>query len=153
MPTLEIIKIKILYSLNTSLFKSGANQMRSDQFARQTESNSKMAGYVKGGSVISIIIILAAYYYKRQSDEALQQHLQEVLSGLLRAEEKVSLPEQPKVAVGFGACQDIFSDAMEVLDKLGATPPEDPKHFNQITSMEDLERGFAYFFRHGAAAE
>ena len=110
-------------------------------------------GYVKSGSVFSIIVLLLAYVYKRQNDEALKQHLENILSGLLRAEQKVTLPEQPKVAVGFGACQDIFSNAVEVLDKLGAVAPENPKHFNQISSKQDLEKGFAYFFKHGAAAE
>lgn len=108
---------------------------------------------LKSGSVMSLVIILAAYLYKRQSDDALKDHIEKVLSGLLRAEQKVSLPPKPRVAVGFGACQDIFSPAVEVLEKIGAMPPKKPKHFNQITSKEDLEQGFAYFFQHGAAAE
>ena len=108
---------------------------------------------VKSGSLISLTILLAAYFYKRQAEEELKDHLQKVLSGLIRAEKKVKLPNQPKVAVGFGACQDIFANAVDVLDKFGASPPDDPIHINQIKTREDLEQGFAYFFQHGAAAE
>ncbi|KAI0215573.1 putative ADP-dependent glucokinase [Lamellibrachia satsuma] len=108
---------------------------------------------VKTGTFVSFLIILAAYFYKRQTGDVLRNRLNNVLHGLLRAESQVELGFEPKVAVGFGACLDVIGDAVEVLDKLGARSPDFPEHFNELESLEDLEKVFAYFFRHGAAAE
>lgn len=108
---------------------------------------------VKTGTFISSLVILAAYFYKRQTGDVLRNRLNNVLHGLLRAESQVELGFEPKVAVGFGACLDVIGDAVEVLDNLGARSPDFPEHFNELESLEDLEKVFAYFFRHGAAAE
>ena len=70
-----------------------------------------------------------------------------------QAEKKVKIPQEPRIAVGFGACQDIYADGMEVLAGVGAAPPEIPEHVSEIHSLEDLEKIFTYFFEHGAAAE
>ena len=109
----------------------------------------------KTGTFLSILVILAAYFYKRQTNDSdvLRNRLNNVLSGLLRAERQVALGSEPKVAVGFGACLDVIGDAVDVLEKLGARSPDLPEHFNELESQEDLEKVFAYFFRHGAAAE
>ena len=70
-----------------------------------------------------------------------------------QAEKKVKMPLEPRIAVGFGACQDIYADGMKVLAGVGAAPPETPEHVSEIHSLEDLEKIFTYFFEHGAAAE
>ena len=112
---------------------------------------------IKTGTFVSFLVILAAYLivYRRQTndDDVLRNRLDSVLSGLLRAERQVQLGRDPKVAVGFGACLDVIGDAVSVLDKLGAMSPHLPEHFDELESLEDLEKVFAYFFRHGAAAE
>ena len=112
---------------------------------------------IKAGTLVSFLVILAAYMivYRRQTNEGdvLRNRLNSVLSGLLRAERQVQLGREPKVAVGFGACLDVIGDAVDVLDRLGARSPDSPEHFDELESLEDLEKVFAYFFRHGAAAE
>ena len=108
---------------------------------------------VKVGSAVSVCVVLLALFYKKNEDAELKTRLDDVLSALLRAEGKVQLPQQPRVAVGFGACQDVFADAVEVMKVLSGVPPSDPVHHNVISSKEELENAVAYFFRHGAAAE
>ena len=71
----------------------------------------------------------------------------------LQAEKKVQLAPETRIAVGFGACQDIYTDAMRVLDGIGASTPDKPEHVSEIHTREDLEKIFTYFFEHGAAAE
>ena len=112
-----------------------------------------MSSAVKVGSVFSAFILLLAYFYRQQTHEILQDELNKVLQGLIRAEEKVQVTNNAKVAVGFGACLDYVADGLEVLSKINAEVPRQPEHFNKISSLEDLTKAFAYFFKHGAAAE
>ncbi len=112
-----------------------------------------MEGMKTSAVAVSLAVLLAAFYYKSSNDADLRTHLESTLSGLLRAEQKANVNPQTKVAVGFGACSDIFTDGMKVLDGINATPPEIPKHVNKIVTKEDLEKIFGYFFEHGAAAE
>ncbi len=104
-------------------------------------------------SLAFLLTMLTIFYYKQSNDEELHNHLENTLSGLLRAEQKAKVNPQTKVAVGFGACSDIFTDGMKVLDGINATPPETPEHVNKIVTREDLEKIFAYFCEYGAAAE
>ncbi len=112
-----------------------------------------MEGMKTSAIAISLAVLLAAFYYKQSNDEELRNHLENTLSGLLRAEQKANINPQTKVAVGFGACSDIFTDGMKVLDGINATAPDIPEHVNKIVTREDLEKIFGYFFEHGAAAE
>lgn len=57
----------------------------------------------------------------------------------------------PSVAVGYGACYDIFAEATPLLP-YDASYGE-PEHFDTITTLSELHKSFAYYFRHGAAAE
>ena len=108
-------------------------------------------------AVFAFAAILAAYFYNRHANQKiLLAHLNSVLSGLQRAENKVKLSNvdaRPRVAVGFGACEDVIVDALEVFAKIEANPPQIPRHMDEIRTKKDLEEVFAYFFRHGAAAE
>lgn len=109
-----------------------------------------------GTCILSLTILLLAFVYKRinvSDDEYLKAQLDTVLKGLLRAEKKVDLDPETRVAVGFGSCLDLIADGLAVLKNVGATPPDRPKHVNEIRSLEEFEEIFAYFFRHGAAAE
>lgn len=101
------------------------------------------------GTVCSLLVIFLAIYL-RQTENDLQRKLNEVLSGLI-AVEKQHVPEKPKVAVGYGACHDLLISATDFLDydeSIGA-----PEHFDDVNSIDELKKSFAYYFRHGAAAE
>lgn len=99
-----------------------------------------------------LLVLLAAFLYKRHTDEALQERLRDVLSGLLRAEKKASLPKV-RVAVGFGGCEDIFANGVELFKSLNLTAPKHGKHHNAVNNAEELTELMAYFFPQGAAAE
>ena len=108
---------------------------------------------VKAYLCFSIAIIFVAIIYKRRTDSAVKEKLDQVLSGLLRAERKVGIDETTKIALGFGGCEDIFVDALPLLERLKYERPEKPEHIDDIVSKEDIIKMFAYFFKHGAAAE
>lgn len=111
-----------------------------------------MAGSIKVGAAISFIVLLLAYFYKRHTDDLLQARLQDVLSGLLKAEQKVPLPKA-KVAVGFGGCEDIFVNGLQLLKRLNLTAPDEVKHHNFVNNAEELAELMAFFFSQGAASE
>ena len=104
-----------------------------------------------GSSIAAVLIAFSLYYYrgKTENDPVLS-----ILAGLLRAEE--SLPargDSKKVAVGFGACMDVFTEAVPLLDTLNLTSPEEPCHHDVVDSGTHLAEVLAYFFKYGAAAE
>ena len=109
-------------------------------------------GFKAAGSILSLLIIIAAYLYNKRCDDILQERVHKVLSGLLRAENKIPLPKT-RVAIGFGACYDLFGSALEIFNKLNITPPDEPKHFNTVGDTKQLSQLLAYFFQYGAAAE
>src|SRR6218665_2526416 len=104
----------------------------------------------KSATFVSTLIILAAYFYRRRDDAI---HIDRVLAGLLEAENAVPLDSGIRVAVGFGSCVDVIGSAIDFLNDLKASVPENPQHFNTVRDQEEFEKIFAYFFRHGAAAE
>lgn len=70
----------------------------------------------------------------------------------------VNIADQPlkkyKVAVGFGSCVDIFTDAIPLFESLNFEPPiSKPKHYKVINNHKELTSGFSYFFTRGAASE
>lgn len=106
---------------------------------------------VKAGTFISVLFVIIALFYRRQVDDVLKDRLNSILEGLVKVEKQCSVDTRPKVAVGYGACNDLFIDGKELL-KYDAVA-ENPEHFNDISSTEELLKTYAYFFRHGAAAE
>ncbi|XP_046750171.1 ADP-dependent glucokinase isoform X2 [Diprion similis] len=105
---------------------------------------------LKFGTIVSILVIVLAIYY-RKSDNTLQKRLIAVLEGLERVETKHDGLPRPKVAIGYGICTDVYIDAKYLLkysNDIGF-----PEHFDEITTEEELLKSFAYYFRHGAAAE
>lgn len=102
------------------------------------------------GTFLAVLAILAGLYY-RNSEDILQKRLSALLHGLERIENKHSITNRPKIAVGYGICTDTYVDAKHLLhysDKIGL-----PEHFDEINTEEELLKSFAYYFRHGAAAE
>jgi ADP-dependent glucokinase len=106
---------------------------------------------IKAGTFISVLFIVIALLYRRQVDEVLKDRLNSILAGLVNVEKECAVDTRPKVAVGYGACNDLFIDAKELLKYDDAA--QNPEHFNDISSVEELLKTYAYFFRHGAAAE
>ena len=105
----------------------------------------------KYGLLGLLIGALIAFYNPYNADKDLKSRLDTVLNSLLIQEKSVQVSAPVKIAVGYGACKDIFVDAKHVLaDKL---PQKSPQNYNEITNFEELLQMFAYFFSHGAAAE
>ena len=104
-----------------------------------------------GTCVATIVIAFGVYYYR---DESVNDPVLSVLAGLLRAEK--SLPataDSKRVAIGFGACMDVFTEAVPLLGALNLTPPEEPHHYDVVDTGRHLAEMLAYFFKYGAAAE
>ncbi|CAG2230494.1 ADP-dependent glucokinase-like [Mytilus edulis] len=104
--------------------------------------------------VIPVLVALLAYFYPSDYDyeNDMNERLQQILSGLLRAEKKIAQPKA-KIAIGFGGCQDMFVDGLALLDALKFEAPENPEHFMSVDTQQELTKMMAYFFQHGAAAE
>lgn len=107
---------------------------------------------VKFGSLLSFCILLYAVYYRKNdiSDERLSSLKEHLL--FLESENRVGQGNlQPKVALGYGACHDLFVNATALLDHRELKG--NPRHYNEISNKEEFLKSFAYFFKHGAAAE
>ncbi|EZA53561.1 hypothetical protein DMN91_005991 [Ooceraea biroi] len=102
------------------------------------------------GTCFTILIVLAAIYY-RNTENILHQRLLTLLHGLERLENKHVITSRPKVAVGYGVCTDVFIDAKYLLKY--SDEIDRPEHFDEINTELELLKSFAYYFRHGAAAE
>lgn len=106
-----------------------------------------------GSSVTAILIALTIYYYREGSEDGNDPVLS-VLDGLLRAEKSFpARSDSKRVAVGFGACVDVFTEAIPLVDALNLTAPEEPRHYDVVDSGGHLAEVLAYFFKYGAAAE
>lgn len=127
---------------------------RKQQTNRQISYSVTMAWLnAKSLTLFSIVILLCAVLYKKRSNELLQEKLSRVLHGLLRAEKKVGVERNTRIALGFGGCEDIFVNAFEVLEKLNFSAPNDADHVASIKTPSDFVKIFSYFFQEGAAAE
>lgn len=113
----------------------------------------KMAGTpIKLGSVLSFCIVLYAMYYRKNDmgDERLHPMREQLL--ILESQNRVGLGSfQPRVALGYGACHDLFVNATLLLDHRELNG--EPEHHSEIRNNDELLKSFAYFFKHGAAAE
>lgn len=105
---------------------------------------------VKYGTFFTVIAVLLAVYY-RNSNDILQKKLHSVLSALENLEKKHTINHRPRVAIGYGICTDVYIEAGNLLEY--SEDMGQPEHFDEITTKEELLKSFAYYFRHGAAAE
>lgn len=103
-------------------------------------------------SIVSLCVVFYAIFYRKGNLEDVR--LSDVKENLLYLETQNKVASgifQPKVALGYGACHDLFVNATSLLN------PEElqgnPEHFNEISNMEEFLKSFTYFFKHGAAAE
>ncbi|GFU20327.1 ADP-dependent glucokinase [Nephila pilipes] len=135
----------------------GRNKKRKDRGTERRFMNIKWSKRMMGialkvsiGTVISIAIIVLAYMFNKYKLDYNSNILQETLNGLLREENSAKVSLETKIAIGFGSCQDIVVQSNQVIfDR----PPNYPEHFFSITNKEEFLKVFAYFYRHGAAAE
>jgi len=102
--------------------------------------------------LLSVIVFIVAFVYHR-GVRLETERMTAVLNGLLKAEKEASLTHHLRVAVGFGSCVDMIAPGLDILERIGAVPPDTPGHFGSLQNLDELQRIFAYFFRHGAAAE
>lgn len=100
--------------------------------------------------VVSLLFLVLATYIPTQK---YQVDLTRILNGLLQEEEFPQRNHLKKVAIGFGSCVDVITEGVELLERLGAKPPEKPFHNNIISSTEQLAETFAFFFERGSASE
>lgn len=98
---------------------------------------------------LSLLVALVAWKYRPQPSELLRISI--ISAGLTALETSDLEGGRPRVAVAYGACYDLFAEALPLLD-YNALDGE-PAHFDTITSMSELLKSFAYYFQHGAAAE
>ncbi|KAG7207703.1 hypothetical protein KM043_009321 [Ampulex compressa] len=102
------------------------------------------------GTALTVLIVLVAIYY-RNSEDVLQKRLLALLQGLEKLENKHVITSKPRVAIGYGVCTDVYVNAKHLLqysEHIGR-----PEHFDEINTELELLKSFAYYFRHGAAAE
>ncbi|KAJ1522971.1 hypothetical protein ONE63_002108 [Megalurothrips usitatus] len=99
------------------------------------------------GCILSILVVLVAIWLRPGADREIDAGLRSILRGLIDVETP-NRARKPKVAVGYGACMDVFTNAKDVLEfKESETQPD------TITNDVELMQAYTYFFRHGAAAE
>lgn len=117
------------------------------------------------GFSTGILIAFLAHFYRPEttsfwfSNRSDKERLENVLKALVWQEQSVQIPDlsqttsptKPRIAIGFGACHDLFVDASFMFS--GEDPPDTPEHVNDITTYAEFQSVFTYFFQHGAAAE
>lgn len=77
--------------------------------------------------------------------------LHTIRAKLIEEETKVLIRNDSRIAIGFGACTDLIVDSIRMLQKI--SPPNEPKPHFVIESMQQFAELYAYYFKHGAAAE
>ena len=131
------------------------------------DSNARKGSGVGGFWTLTFVALMAVgvamLFTQRQKEIHLkEERMRNVLRSLIKQEKETSVTASnedgghqrgPKVAVGYGACRDLFVEAGQLLQRVGLSPPEEVGHFDQIGDGEQLRKMFAYFFKHGAAAE
>jgi len=101
-------------------------------------------------SMLALLAGLAVIVLKPGQQELLK--VDTVISSLLRYEANHAADYiRPRVAVGFGACRDLFVTAAHVM--ANTSFPAHPASYPGVASKEQLVSMFGYFFKAGAAAE
>lgn len=109
-------------------------------------------------TTVSAFIALFATIFQGYFSSNELKHLTLILSSLTDLEHSNRsqlAASAPRVAVGYGACTDVYLNAVEFLNFTNYMPngvvealPSD-----KITNEQELMQTFAYFFTKGAAAE
>lgn len=108
-------------------------------------------------TTLSAFFALAATIFQGYFSSNELKHLTSILSSLTDLEySNRSLVDVPRVAVGYGACTDVYLNAVEFLNATEFNNPswtEDAPPSDKITNYKELLQTFGYFFSKGAAAE
>lgn len=99
------------------------------------------------GTVFTVACVLFSIYFRDYNE--LDDRLANVINGLISVEEQ-QMKLSPKVAVGYGACVDLFVDGKDLISHLEGLQP---LHHDAINDFHELHESYAYYFKHGAAAE
>ena len=101
-------------------------------------------------SLIVLVIGLVVIWRRPVNDEELQR-LETVISSLLKFEKNHVDGTSPKIAVGFGACKDLFVTRSHMMEGVGF--PETVDNYLGVGNQEEMISMLGYFFQAGAAAE
>ena len=107
---------------------------------------------MKYGLLLAFIILIVALFYPRESEVETRFQMDKVLQSLLVQEKSVDMRHQAKIAVGYGACKDMFVNGKDVLKSFDNSKSKLRNH-NEIKTWDQLLEMYGYFFSHGAAAE
>ena len=108
----------------------------------------------KAASCVALAAALLFILLRKESggpENELTRKLDTVISSLLKYEANHGEVSQPRVAVGYGACKDLFVTGAHMFANLSLT--DHPAHFPSISTEAELLQMYAYFFQAGAAAE
>ena len=102
---------------------------------------------------LSVLLIGLVIIWMRPKDEELIK-LDTVISSLLKYEEKYVEVTKPKIAIGFGACKDLFVTRAHMIEMMNNSSfPESPANYLGVGDESEFVSMLGYFFEAGAAAE
>jgi len=99
---------------------------------------------------VSILVIGLLIIWIRPKDQELIK-LDTVISSLLDYEQKYVEVSRPKIAIGFGACKDLFVTRAHMMKNVSF--PETTNNYLGVGDEEEFVSMLGYFFKAGAAAE
>lgn len=114
---------------------------------------SEMAIVRSFASSLFIVLIVALPYLRVNVRDLILDDLKKIRDALIYQEARYPVNRTRRAAVGFGSCWDLVTSGVALLEKAGISPPSSSRHFDTITSKEELAQVFAYFFENGAASE
>ena len=100
---------------------------------------------------LTVLVLGLVVIWLRPGDKEELLRRESVISSLLKYEENHVDKTSPKIAVGFGACKDLFVTRSHMMD--GVSFPETVDNYLGVGSQEELVSMLGYFFQAGAAAE
>ena len=109
-----------------------------------------MEGVNKCISALVLALALAILYLRPETPEE-NLKLETVISSLLKYERKHVEKTSPKIAIGFGACKDLFVTRSHMMD--GVSFPKNVDNYLGVGDREEFVSMLGYFFQAGAAAE
>eukprot|EP00090_Calanus_glacialis_P003679 TRINITY_DN12703_c0_g1_i1.p1 TRINITY_DN12703_c0_g1~~TRINITY_DN12703_c0_g1_i1.p1 ORF type:complete len:472 (-),score=200.45 TRINITY_DN12703_c0_g1_i1:713-2128(-) len=100
-------------------------------------------------SLVAVVVGLVMVWLRPGQEDLLK--VDTVISSLLKYEAKYVEENRPRIAVGYGACKDLFVTGSHMLANVSY--PANPENFLGVGDMEELVRMYGFFFKAGAAAE
>ena len=101
-------------------------------------------------SVFVVLLGLICVWFRPENDETLLRR-ESVISSLLQYEKNHVDKTSPRIAVGFGACKDLFVTRSHMM--AGVQFPASPDNYLGVGDQSEFVSMLGYFFQAGAAAE